>query len=440
MKRSRDWTRQYLAAYDIRGHANKVAEADRQINKGRRRRGLSPLDTPPEAIISRGDQKGEVKRAWHDGDPRKGDRDTSGGTTIAGMRRRAGSGSAVAEMRADSDAQRNAEKAQRDAKRRARRNLERSGLVSPQQRRRTRKNPATAGIVGGSMNIAEVVRSVAADRRKSEAEVAGAAEAVTEAAADDAISLVELAEMLDNASREAAAANEYEAAEDAAIAAEVAALTALLSEAPVSDIPPTITTADLADALSYFPTVAGPGACTCQGGTTMMNQNPLSGLTGMSGGRRATADLASRILGGGIPQRGGSPKQSTVLPLVSGQSIPANTSQTLTITPLSDIEPGSVLWVNAYGLGTATPFAVTGVSVSGQNQLYGASGAGVSEEMVDVTNLQSPGIFIPARIPANNSFSVTVFNRDPTNPISIDVALTGTAVQLVQALQACGIR
>lgn len=458
MERSDAWRTQYRAARALgSGHRDAVLKADTHFGKRRRDRGLPPLDTPYQAIQSKGDKRGRVKPKYQEWPE-----DAVKEYLLTGVEySEPSSGSTISEMvqgmdieADDGDAPEAVESVQRRTGR-ARRRLQQLGRFRRRGRSRARALPPMVrqkrlrDALLGQQSAADIVRAAAAERATTPEEVIAEVTAATET--------YSTSDNPGQAAEELAAAAQQEtdaaAAEAALLAAQVLSYTQALAATPSSAVAPDLTTGELLDAYQTvpFPTIGAasvpyypmptvdPTCPTCTTGAPMasiLGTPQFPGLMGSTTPAFAPGGNLPHLMGAGIPNRFGSSTQRTAIPLVSNQAIAAGANIQLALQPVSDIEPGAVMWVSFTG--STIPPEITALSVSGQNQLYGVAGAGLSQAFADVANQQAPGVFIPVRIIANNSFQVTITNRDAANPIQVDVALIGTAVQLVQALAVCG--
>ena len=439
MERSEAWRDRYRASRSTgETHKKAVSRADEHFRKRRLLARKDPLRTPPQAIQSKGDKRGRVLPRysdWTEQEIRSGARQAGETEDTTTADDTAGS-SDVSDMVQQSTGAKRLSYGRRNRwNRRERLNPEARGAAS---------RVATA--MQGRRSAGSAIRTAAEAIRVPETEVIASVTTATETlstATDPAQASAELAAA-------AAAETDAEIASDAALASEYLAYTAALAADPSSDVPYDITTDEILAGLqtvplpapmpNYAPTYASTATCPTCTTDVPMPALPFGGVFAASGSTPAFAPQGNvgHLMGRGIPNRYGSTTPRTAIPLATGTAIAAGTTVQLALQPVSEIEPGAVLWVAfAGGAGAPAP-TITALSVSGQNQLYGVAGAGLSQVFADVANFQSPGIFIPLRIPSNNSFQVSIQNNDAVNPITVDLVLVGTAVQLVQALAACG--
>jgi len=436
MERSSAWRDRYRASRSIdETHKKAVSRADEHFRKRRLLARKDPLRTPPQAIQSKGDKRGRVLPRysdWTEQEIRSGARQAGESEDTTTPDDTVGS-SDVSDMVQQSTGSKRISYGRRNRWNRRER-------LTPGGRAAAAR---VATAMQGRRSAGSAIRTAAEAIRVPETEVIASVTTATETlstATDPTQASAELA---------AAAASETDAeiAYDAALASEYLAYTAALAADPSSDVPYDITTDEILAGLQTvplpapMPTYAAPTDTTCPTCTDEnMKALPFGGLFGASGNQPAFAPGGNvgHLMGRGIPNRFGSTTQRTAIPLATGTAIAAATTVQLALQPVSEIEPGAVLWVAFQGGAGAPAPTITALSVSGQNQLYGVAGAGLSQVFADVANFQSPGIFIPLRIPSNNSFQVSIQNNDAVNPITVDLVLVGTAVQLVQALAACG--
>lgn len=450
MERSDAWRQQYRASRARgEGHRDSVLNADTHFGKRRRMAGKPALDTEYRAIQSKGKKRGRVKVKFQEWPEEAVNEYFASGTEYTGEAEAPpepddGDASSVSEM-----LQKITGRKRLAAQRRGR------------FRRRTRRfgarpvrRSAIRDAILGRQSAADVIKAAAEATRSTPEEVAATVTVAAETYSN--------AEDLAQASAELAAAAQTEtdaqAAAEAQLAAEVLAYTQALAQSQTSDVAPDITVEELlaayqtvpiptgmpaypmptlaASPLSTTSPLSGASCPTCSDGSTMMKTLPsiLAGSPAFAPGGNLP-----HLLGQGIPNRFGSGPQRTAIPLAANTAIGAGATTQFAFQPVSDIEPGAVMWVAARGVAGFPPPTITALSVSGQNQLYGVAGAGLSQAFADVGNFQAPGVFIPIRIPSNNSFQVSILNNDGANPINVDIVLVGTAVQLVQALAACGV-
>ncbi len=437
MERSEAWRDRYRASRSAgETHKKAVSRADEHFRKRRLLARKDPLRTPPQAIQSKGDRRGRVLpryQSWTEEEIRAGARqagETDDSTTPDDQE----ASSSISDMVQSVTGQKRLSYGRRNRWNRRER-------VTPGARAAiSRLSPA----IRGRRSAGSAIQAAAQSIRVPESEVIASVTTATETlstATDPTQAATELAAA-------AAAETDAEIAADAALAAEYLAYTAALAADPSSDVPYDITTDEILAGLQTVPlpapTISSPYLPTptetcpsCTEGTMPM-QKPGLPYGGIFASRNAFAPGgdAAHLMGGGIPNRYGSTTQRTAIPMATASPVAAGATVQLALQPVSEIEPGAVLWVSFTG--STIPPTITGLSVSGQNQLYGVAGAGLSQVFADVANFQSPGIFIPLRIPSNNSFQVTLRNNDGALPIAVDLVLVGTAVQLVQALAACG--
>ncbi|MDT9547653.1 MAG: hypothetical protein RI826_10005 [Chlorobium phaeovibrioides] len=423
MERSAVWRREYTNARVLHGanHRGAVSDADTYFARRRRKQGKPQLRTPWQAIQSKGDRRGRVLdryKSMTDDEVRavlEGAGNTKPTDVDAPPSAPVSAGSvAVAETQA---------KLEESRARMRRRGLGGRGDLI----RRILDPDVTRAASIGRRGMGDEIRRVAAERQVDEATVIAEATAAVEAltTSDDpevaAIELALAAETLDDDATAAAAE----------VAAELMQSAATRSAAPSSDVPSDLDVAAFLDVLEDSPRhTTRPTPCT--------DCAPQHGAA-MADLTRVRNPAVRQILGerGAPAHRMGNPKLATALPLLDGAAIAAGVTTTFPISPVSDIEKGAVLFISFTG--STIPPTVTGLSVSGQNQIFGATGVGVAQPFLDIANLQAPGLFIPLKIPANNSFQLTVRNNDGVNPIAVDAVVIGTAVQLSQQLAACGL-
>lgn len=444
MERSDAWRTQYRASRARgEGHRDSVLNADTHFGKRRRMAGKAPLSTDYRAIQSKGSKRGRVKPKFQDWPESAVVEYFASGAEYEGPEE-------APPEADDGDTTTITEMVQR-ATGRKRLQAQRMGRFRRRTRRlgqRPVRRKAIRDAILGNQSAADIIKAAAEAKNTTPEEVAATVTAATET--------YSTSEDLGQAAAELAAAAQAEsdaqAAADAQLAAEVLAYTQALAQVQTSAVAPDITVEELLAAYQTVPIPTGSsqypmpmlspslptmGAdCpTCSDGSMMKT------LPSLLAGRPAFAPQGnlSHMLGQGIPNRFGSTAQRTAIPLAANTAIAAGATTNFAFQPVSDIEPGAVLWISFTGNAAAPAPTITALSISGQNQLYGVAGAGLSQVFLDVANFQSPGLFIPIRIPSNNSFQVSVQNNDGANPINVDIVLVGTAVQLVQALASCGV-
>jgi hypothetical protein len=442
MDRSNAWRTQYRRFRALgEGHRDSVLNADTHFGKRRRMAGKEPLDTESQAIQSKGSKRGRVLPKFQDWPEDAVVQYFATGVAYSDPDDASSAGDADDDDTSDITemVQRATGRKRLQAQRRGRQRRRMAAL-------RPRRQAVVRNAILGNQSAADIIREAAAAKGTTPEDVVATVTAATET--------YSTSEVPGQAAQELAAAAQMEtdaqAAAEAQLAAEILAYTQALAQTQTSDVAPDITVDELLAAYqtvpipptSYpMPMVSMPLPTSDSSCPSCSDDSNMMKLPSLLAGAPAFAPQGNlqHLLGSGIPNRNGSPMQRTAIPLAANTGIGAGAATNFTFQPVSDIEPGAVLWVSARGAATFSPPTITALSISGQNQLYGVAGAGLSQAFTDVGNFQSPGLFIPIRIPSNNSFQVTIQNTDGAAGIFVDIVLVGTAVQLVQALAACGV-